>query len=207
MVPAGKGHIDQLSARDRHKRTPYGAYALLHVSTVASSRPICDHAFKNHRVRRSGRRSQNGHAERRGWHALHVLATTANKLKKALGGKKIPPIRSGGTNCPVPSNLKPRSFSVRDWTGYPSGTVPKPTGPFRLLEGAEYEAARKAANQANAALRRADPAKFAGKQIHEIQPVKYGGSPTDPANKIALTPQEHAQYTNWWNRFERSLKP
>jgi len=108
--------------------------------------------------------------------------------------------------CPAPNNLKPGSFSVRDWTGYPSGAVPKPSGPFRLLEGAEYDAARKAANQANAALRRADSAKYAGKQIHEIQPVKYGGSLTDPANKIALTPQEHANYTTFWNRFQRGLE-
>ena len=83
--------------------------------------------------------------------------------------------------------------------------MPKPTGPFRILEGAEYEAAREAANKANAALRRADPAKYAGKQIHEIQPVKYGGSTTDPANKIALTPREHALYTTWWNRLQRWL--
>jgi hypothetical protein len=103
-----------------------------------------------------------------------------------------------------PSNAGLGNFSIRDWTGYPSG-VPKPTGPFQLLEGAEYEAAREAANKANAALRRADPAKYAGKQIHEIQPVKYGGSPTDPANKIALAPQEHAQYTTWWNRLQRRL--
>jgi hypothetical protein len=75
VVPAGQRNINELGASDRHKRTPDGAYALLHVSTVVSSRPICDHVFKNHRVRRSGRHSQNGHAEKRGWPALHVLAT------------------------------------------------------------------------------------------------------------------------------------
>jgi hypothetical protein len=109
--------------------------------------------------------------------------------------------------CPpgAPTNLKPGSFSIRDWTGYPSG-VPKPKGPFRLLEGAEYDAARKAANEANAALRRADPAKYAGKQIHEIQPVKYGGSPTDPANKIALDPSVHRQFNAWWYRLQKSLE-
>jgi hypothetical protein len=81
VVPAGQGHIHQLSARDRHKRTPDGAYALLYVSTVVSSRPICDHVFKNHRVRRSGRHSQNGHAEKRGWPALHVLATSGAECR------------------------------------------------------------------------------------------------------------------------------
>jgi hypothetical protein len=96
-------------------------------------------------------------------------------------------------------------FSVFDWKGYPGG-VAKPSGPFRLLQGAEYDAARAAANKANAALRAADPAKYTGKQIHEIQPVKFGGSPTDPANKIALTPPEHAQYTTFWNRLMRDLQ-
>ncbi|MDC3984391.1 FG-GAP-like repeat-containing protein [Polyangium jinanense] len=96
-------------------------------------------------------------------------------------------------------------FSVIDWRGYPTG-VAKPTGPFRLLEGAEYQAAREAANKANVALRAADPARHAGKQIHEIHPVKFGGSPTAPANKVALTPSEHAKYTTFWNRLMRDIQ-
>ncbi|MDI1432847.1 FG-GAP-like repeat-containing protein [Polyangium sorediatum] len=96
-------------------------------------------------------------------------------------------------------------FSVIDWSGYPTGAA-KPTGPFRLLEGAEYQAAREAANKANVALRAADPARYAGKQIHEIHPVKFGGSPTAPANKVALTPSEHAKYTTFWNRLMRDIQ-
>ncbi|MGK9123893.1 hypothetical protein M1D52_07220 [Olivibacter sp. SA151] len=38
-----------------------------------------------------------------------------------------------------------------------------------------------------------------GFQIHEINSVKFGGSPTDLSNKILLTPSEHAKYTNFWN--------
>lgn len=83
--------------------------------------------------------------------------------------------------------------------------MPKPGGPFRLLEGEEYAAARRAANSANARIRAADPAKYAGKQIHEVHPVKFGGSPTDLANKVALTPAEHARYTTFWNRLMREL--
>jgi RHS repeat-associated protein len=109
------------------------------------------------------------------------------------------------TNIQGATAFQDSLFSVRDWTGYPRG-VPVPKGPFRLLKGNEYDAARKAANAANAALRRADPAKYAGKEIHEIHPVKFGGSPTDPANKIALTPQEHAEVTTWWNRLMRWLR-
>ncbi len=97
------------------------------------------------------------------------------------------------------------SFSVRDWAGYPSG-VRRPSRPFRLLEGAEYAHARKAANRANKRLRRQNPGQYAGKEIHEIQPVKYGGSPTDPMNKIALTPGQHQQYTVFWGRLQRKLQ-
>lgn len=96
------------------------------------------------------------------------------------------------------------SFSLFDWSRYPTW-APKPNGTFRLLTGDEYEAARKAANLANAALRRTDPAAYAGRQIHEIVPVKYGGSPTDIANKIAVTPMQHIELTNFWNQLMRDL--
>lgn len=96
------------------------------------------------------------------------------------------------------------SFSIRDWSGYPAN-LSRPNGPFRLLDGDEYDAARSAANGANRALREADPEAYAGREIHEIQPVKFDGSPTDPANKIALAPQEHSIVTTWWARLMRSL--
>ncbi|MNR27206.1 hypothetical protein D3C85_1444670 [compost metagenome] len=52
-------------------------------------------------------------------------------------------------------------------------------------------------------MRKANPSMYAGKEIHEIKPVKFGGSPTDQANKIILSPQEHQQYTNFWNKLMR----
>jgi hypothetical protein len=97
------------------------------------------------------------------------------------------------------------SFSVSNWSGYPVGGV-KPTGPFRLLEGAEYTGARAAANQANATLRAANPTALKGLQIHEIHPIKFGGSPTALSNKVFLTPAQHAQYTNFWNSLMRGIK-
>jgi hypothetical protein len=97
------------------------------------------------------------------------------------------------------------SFSIVDWTGYPAGG-PKPTGPFRLLEGAEQESARKAADAANKGLHKTDPGKYGGKQIHEVHPVKFGGDPVGEANKIGLTPKEHAKFTTFWNRLMRDLK-
>ena len=95
-------------------------------------------------------------------------------------------------------------FSVLDWRGYPAG-LPKPSGPFVLLEGAEYETARKAANSANRAMHRADDS-LKGLQIHEVHPVKFGGSPTDPLNKVPLTPQDHSPYTVWWNSLMRYIQ-
>ena len=103
----------------------------------------------------------------------------------------------------IPKTYPDGSFSISDWTGYPQG-APRPQGPFRLIEGEEYQAARNAANSANRAIHQADPS-LAGQQIHEIQPVKFGGSPTDPANKIPLSPQAHQPFTNWWNALMRSI--
>lgn len=40
-------------------------------------------------------------------------------------------------------------------------------------------------------------------QIHEMKPVKFGGSPISIDNKIALLPKEHAKYTAYWNRILR----
>jgi RHS repeat-associated protein len=97
------------------------------------------------------------------------------------------------------------SLTSASWAKYPSW-APKPAGTLRVITGAEYEAARRAANTANAALRRANPEAYAGKQIHEILPVKFGGSPTDPANKIALTPGQHAELTNFWNQLLRNVR-
>ena len=39
-----------------------------------------------------------------------------------------------------------------------------------------------------------------GKQIFHITPVMLGGSPTDPANKVFLTREEHIQAVRFWNK-------
>ena len=91
-----------------------------------------------------------------------------------------------------------------NYDGYPQGVPKPPTNNVRLVEGAEYEAARTTADKANAAIHKANPA-LSGMEIHEIQPVKFGGSPTDPANKIPLTPAQHSEVTVWWNRLQNSM--
>ena len=95
-------------------------------------------------------------------------------------------------------------FSIINWDNYPEN-IPQPQGPFRLINGEEYDAARAAANQTNRAIHAADPS-LEGMQIHEIQPVKFAGSPTDITNKIPLTPLEHARVTTWWRVLQRMLE-
>ena len=92
-------------------------------------------------------------------------------------------------------------IEITDWEGYPEGG-PKPEGELRLLDGDDYNTARKSANSENARMHRNDPS-LNGKQIHEVHPVKFSGSPTDHANKIALTPSEHAKYTRFWRQIQR----
>jgi toxin YxiD len=59
------------------------------------------------------------------------------------------------------------------------------------LVGKEYDNARETANRINRKIRDADPAAHMDRQVHEIHPVKFGGDPVDPANKIILSPQDH----------------
>lgn len=93
---------------------------------------------------------------------------------------------------------------VTDWEGYPENG-PKPDGKLRLIDGDEYQQARTAANNENAAIHRNNPA-LKGKDIHEVHPVKFGGSPTDHANKIPLSRAEHAKYTRFWNEIQRQAE-
>lgn len=115
------------------------------------------------------------------------MMTSVTIAELALGGA------NGGTG----------QFSIIDWSGYPAGT-PKPTGPFRILSGAEYNQARKAANATNAALHRADPA-WESVIIHEVHPIKFGGSPTDVSNKIGLSRSQHTQLTTWWSQLQKAI--
>jgi hypothetical protein len=67
------------------------------------------------------------------------------------------------------------------------------------------EAASDTADSVNRALRRRTPS-LADKDVHELQPIKFGGSPTDPGNKIALSPEEHDAVTTWWRRLQRQME-
>ena len=38
-----------------------------------------------------------------------------------------------------------------------------------------------------------------GKEVHEIQPIIFGGNPTDDKNKALVTSEEHAELSVFWN--------
>jgi hypothetical protein len=125
----------------------------------------------------------------------------AQSDRMSSGARESGPFDSDAT-APLVA-LPDGSFSITDWNGYSAG-LPKPSGPFTLVKDSEYTAARRAADQANRAMHRAEPG-LLGLHIHEVQPVKFGGSPTDPLNKVPLTPADHRAVTAWWNKLQRDL--
>jgi len=103
------------------------------------------------------------------------------------------------------TQFEPGTFSIFDWTGYPTG-APRPQGTFRLLKDAEYEAARDAADKYTGAKHRADRTAHSGQHFHHVKPVKFGGTPTDPANIIRLSPSDHWKFNRWWLSLQRSIE-
>jgi RHS repeat-associated protein len=92
-----------------------------------------------------------------------------------------------------------------NFAGYPKG-LPQPTGPFNILTGTDYEEARALANATNKGLRVKQGLVGKPVEIHEIHPVKFGGSPTNLANKVILPKAFHRQQvTPWWNKTLREL--
>jgi hypothetical protein len=72
--------------------------------------------------------------------------------------------------------------------------------------GNEQDEARKAANEMNTVLRKLWKLKGKSVDIHEIQPVKFGGSPIAPSNKVIIDRGLHQlEVTPWWNDFQKSI--
>jgi filamentous hemagglutinin len=102
-----------------------------------------------------------------------TLATPGGGVSKAKNGAEIIGTVEGRA-------IRSGDFSIVDWSGYPAG-VPKPSGPVNLIPKVEYQGARSAANAENRAIHRTDPS-ISPQQIHEVQPIRFGGSPTDTGN-------------------------
>ena len=102
------------------------------------------------------------------------------------------------------------TFIIKDWSKYPDDYVPLPNKnkEWRLLEGDEYELARRQANEANKNIRNGDNYYSDNRlEIHEIEPVKFGGSPIDLDNKTAIQGRVHRKYvTSWWNKIRNEVK-
>lgn len=99
------------------------------------------------------------------------------------------------------------SFSITElgWQGYPEG-IPRPKGPFRLLQGEEYVAARNTADNVNRSLRSELNLKGSGVHIHEVVPVKFGGSPSNINNKIFLDSKFHqSKVSPFWLQIQNSI--
>lgn len=125
-----------------------------------------------------------------------------NRAQGQIAATVVLALASRGATKPKPQGVQ-GSFSVFDWKGYPAGAT-KPSGPFRLLEGSEYTTARNLADKTNRAIHKSNP-QLKGYEIHEIHPVKFGGSPTDMSNKTFLKPTQHAPFTNFWNELMRNI--
>jgi hypothetical protein len=106
-----------------------------------------------------------------------------------------------------------RAFTItrEGWTGYPTvGGVPRPTGPFRLLNRAENDAARRLSLNPIRQFRDRIHAPNTV-DIHHIQPLEFGGQPANPRNFFPLRNwvsrnNQHALYTNWWNALQRDIE-
>jgi filamentous hemagglutinin len=105
---------------------------------------------------------------------------------------------------------KEGTFKINDWSAYPDEYVPMPdkNKVWTLLEADEYELARKQANDVNRNLRKGDRYYSDNRlEIHEVEPVKFGCSPIDVANKTAIQGQAHRKYvTPWWNKIRDEVK-
>jgi hypothetical protein len=106
----------------------------------------------------------------------------------------------------VHNACRPVDMRKIDWSDYPGHIVPKPKGPLQFLDGDNYDKARDLANWANDFLHKKFPGKYDGFDIHEIKPVKFGGSPVDVANKIPLKPSKHQVVSNWWLKLQRQIE-
>ena len=91
--------------------------------------------------------------------------------------------------------------------------LPRPSGPFRVLEGDEAEAAVSRARSANRALL-AQHEELVGFELVEVHPALLGGEPEAIENKRAVDGQTHRELVAFWakhapsaNAFARAAAP
>ncbi|WP_367871857.1 hypothetical protein [Luteolibacter sp. Populi] len=126
----------------------------------------------------------------------------AGQSPSSEGGKHRDPNQPESRISPIDREGR---FEILDWDGY-FESLPKPQGPLTVIEEG-YEQSRAAANRENKGIRRKQNLRGKYVDIHEIQPVKFGGSPVDPNNKIILDRDLHRKkVTPWWNGIMREFQ-
>src|ERR671915_1815342 len=81
--------------------------------------------------------------------------------------------------------------------------LPRPSGPFRVVEGVEAEAAFARARLANRALL-ARYEELIGSELVEVHPVLLGGDPETIENKRAVDGQTHRELVAFWAKYAPS---
>ena len=81
--------------------------------------------------------------------------------------------------------------------------LPRPSGPFRVVEGVEAEAAFTRARLANRALL-ARYEELIGSELVEVHPVLLGGDPETIENKRAVDGQTHRELVAFWAQWAPS---
>lgn len=77
--------------------------------------------------------------------------------------------------------------------------MPRPPGPFRLLDATELDGPLSASIALNRSLH-VRYEELHGYEIVEAHPVALGGDPTELSNKRAVNWDTHAQLVRFWNR-------
>ena len=102
------------------------------------------------------------------------------------------------------------TFRIKDWSDYPDEyiRVPDKNKIWTYLQGKDYINARNGANSVNKSIRSKDSYYTLNRlEIHEVEPVKFGGSPTDLNNKAAIQSQAHRKYvTPWWRSIQSEVE-
>jgi len=70
---------------------------------------------------------------------------------------------------------------------------------FHLIDGPQLSWALRISSNYNRAYREVIP-KLKGLYVHEITPVKFGGDPKAPENKLVVGQEKHCELVVFWNR-------
>lgn len=102
------------------------------------------------------------------------------------------------------------SYSLAPWAWdfYPA-LLEKPLAPLTMIKGEAYEVARKSTNKSNRSIRAKSPEWSKAEwnhEVHELHPVKFGGSPTAAENKVVIPAEVHYEFTAWWNDLQKNIE-